>query len=179
MSDKKRGEGREPIIRADRPAMPESYGLQRASEGRGLLAWQWAEERLENARNYWISSTRPDGRPHAAPLWGVWLRGALYFGTGRGSQKWVNFNTNPAVVAHLESGDEVVILEGAVQEARDPAYLAEYIRASDEKYGFQPDPGDPNTSVYKLKPEKALGWLEKDFPGSATRWIFDSNGGRD
>ncbi|MEI6136703.1 MAG: pyridoxamine 5'-phosphate oxidase family protein [Chloroflexota bacterium] len=29
--------------------------------------------RLRTAMNYWIATTRPDGRPHAAPVWGVWL----------------------------------------------------------------------------------------------------------
>ena len=37
--------------------------------------------RLRAAMSYWIATTRPDGRPHAAPVWGVWLDDALWFGT--------------------------------------------------------------------------------------------------
>ena len=53
----------------------EGYGLSESEEG--MLSWGWAVERLVAARNYWVSTTRPDGRPHAMPVWGVWLDDAL------------------------------------------------------------------------------------------------------
>src|SRR5262245_21909451 len=65
--------------RASRPRMPEGYGVPAGDEG--LLPWSFARERLESAPNYWIGSTGPDGRPHAMPVWGAWVEGALYFGT--------------------------------------------------------------------------------------------------
>src|SRR5947209_5813545 len=30
-----------------------------------MLPWSWARDRLVASHNYWISTTRPDGRPHA------------------------------------------------------------------------------------------------------------------
>ena len=42
---------------ASRPDMPE-YGLLDAHQGRGLLPWQWAQERLEAAFRYWLATTR-------------------------------------------------------------------------------------------------------------------------
>ena len=36
-----------------------------------LLPWSWALDRLSQARNYWIATTRADGRPHSRPVWGV------------------------------------------------------------------------------------------------------------
>ena len=56
--------------RASRPSMP-GYGLAAENEGQGLLPFQWARERLERSRNYFVSSVRPDGRPHSMPVWGV------------------------------------------------------------------------------------------------------------
>jgi hypothetical protein len=66
---------------ASRPDIPE-YGILPADQGRGLLPWSWAQERLETSRNYWISTTRPDGRPHTTPIWGVWWENCFYFSAG-------------------------------------------------------------------------------------------------
>jgi len=46
------------------------------------LPWSWAEHRLTTARNYWIATTRPNGRPHSRPVWGVYLDGSFHFNTG-------------------------------------------------------------------------------------------------
>jgi len=38
---------------------------------------EWAEARghLANAEVYWLSTVRPDGRPHVRPVLSVWLGG--------------------------------------------------------------------------------------------------------
>jgi hypothetical protein len=105
------------------------YGVPESEDG--MLPWSWATERLEQARNYWVSTTRPDGRPHSMPVWGIWLDGAFYFGSGRNSAKSRNLAANPAIVVHLESGDETVILEGRAKPVLDDALE----RRVDEVYG--------------------------------------------
>jgi hypothetical protein len=92
-----------------RPDIP-GYGIR--PDGEGILPWSFVDERMANARNYWVATTRPDGRPHAMPLSGVWIDGSFCFGTGPGSRKARNLAENPHLVVHSESGDEVVILEG-------------------------------------------------------------------
>ena len=82
------------------------YGQPTSSDG--PLDWSHAEERLKRARNYWIATTRPDGTPHAVPVWGVWVEGSLYFGTSRRSVKGRNLAHSPGLVVHLESADDVV-----------------------------------------------------------------------
>ena len=67
--------GPEPTV--ERPTMPDGYGVPDTLEG--ALPWSWAVERLASARNMWFSTTRPDGRPHAVPAWGMWLDGGGYF----------------------------------------------------------------------------------------------------
>jgi len=39
------------------------YGLPAADKGKGLLPWEWAVERLTESHNYWVATTRPEGRP--------------------------------------------------------------------------------------------------------------------
>lgn len=144
--------------------------------GDGPLAWGHAEERLERARNYWIATTRPDGRPHAAPVWGVWVGGSLYFGTGRRSVKGRNLSRNPELVVHLESADDLVILEGEVEEVRDRDSFETIDGAYRAKYGMGVlEAGDDGAVWYVARPRKAHAWLENDFPGTATRWRFDAD----
>ena len=46
------------------------------------LPWMDAERQLQNAGVFWVSTVRPEGRPHVVPLIAVWLDGALFFATG-------------------------------------------------------------------------------------------------
>jgi nitroimidazol reductase NimA-like FMN-containing flavoprotein (pyridoxamine 5'-phosphate oxidase superfamily) len=154
----------------DRPEMPVGYGLAPVEAG-GLLLWAWAEERLAGSRNYWICTTRTDGRPHAAPVWGVWLENALYFGTDSQSTKAKNVAVNPAVAAHLESGDEVVIIEG---QAEPITLTPELVARLDEvylaKYNMKLSEAGEVAAILRLTPHTVLAWLETDFPNTATRW---------
>lgn len=162
-----------PLPRPERPRFSADYGIETGTEG--LLPWEHVAQRMAAARNYWITSTRPDGRPHAAPVWGIWLDDTLYFGTGRGSRKARNFIHNPQVNVHLESGDDVVVLEGVVEEVRDRTRLAQIIHAYAEKYpGYTSDPEFEQASVwYAVRASRAFAWREQDFARSATRWNLD------
>ena len=132
-----------------------------------MLDWAWAVERLRAARNYWIASTKPGGAPHAAPVWGLWADGAVVFSTDTESRKGRNLLRDPRATVHLESGDEVVILEGEVERIELDEDLAD---AYDEKYGFRPEPG---AGLWlRLSPRVAYAWLETDYPRTATRFEF-------
>jgi hypothetical protein len=157
---------------AGRPALPEGYGLREAGGGAGLAAWGPAREQLAGARTYWVGTTRPDRRPHAMPVWGVWLDDAFHFATDRASRKARNLAANPAVVVHLESGDDVVLLEGRARPVTDPARLAAFDAAYQAKYGVRMADVPGDVSVWVVTPRVAFGWHERDFPGTATRWRF-------
>lgn len=158
---------------ATRPDVPGSYGIAKTVDGDAAWEWARAVERIAGSRNYWISTTRPDGRPHAMPVWGVWVDGALLFGTDRKSRKGRNIAANAAVVAHLESGDDVVVLEGVAVEVTDAALLERYADAYDAKYSFRPDTGDASTVTYMLRARAAFTWLESEYVGSALRWRLE------
>jgi PPOX class probable F420-dependent enzyme len=154
------------------PLIPPSYGVPADGSGAEKLPWSWAVEQLIGARNYWICTARPDGRPHAVPVWGLWLDDAVWFSTGRTSRKARNLDRNPAVVVHLESGDDTVILEGDVTEAHDPEALRRFADAYEAKYEYRLDVSDRDAPVFRLRPVSAYTWLEKDYAGTATRWLF-------
>lgn len=159
---------------AHRPQMAAGYGISAREEG--LLNWEWVDSRMAKARNYWISTTRPDGRPHVVPVWGVWLDGALYFGGDKQARRSRNLAANPRVSVHLESGDEVVIIEGVVEEVeRDLALLARIADAYASKYPpFKPEVEPaPGTVNYRVKAHTVFAWTEQDYPNTATRWTFE------
>jgi nitroimidazol reductase NimA-like FMN-containing flavoprotein (pyridoxamine 5'-phosphate oxidase superfamily) len=161
----------QPSPSISRPQMPASYGIDPAQRDH-LLAWSWVEEQMRAARNYWVISVTPEGRPHAAPVWGVWHEGALYFGSDLEARKARNLAANPALTVHLESGDEVVILEGEAEFVRDQAVLDAAGAAYAPKYQMRVADVLAAGALIRLKPRRAMAWLEKDFPNTATRWTF-------
>jgi nitroimidazol reductase NimA-like FMN-containing flavoprotein (pyridoxamine 5'-phosphate oxidase superfamily) len=80
------------------------YGIADAKGGRGLLSWQWATERLEKGRTYWLATTRETGMPHVMPVWGVWFSDAFFFSTGNQSRKARNLAKNPGCSVATEFG---------------------------------------------------------------------------
>ncbi len=150
----------------DRPRMPEGYGVP--ASGEGMLPWRHASERLAGALNYWIGTTRPDGRPHAVPVWGAWVDRALYFEGGGGWSSYLK--TNPAIAVHLESGDEVVIVEGMAAPVVElaPAVFARVVDSFGAKYDHRPEQA---AGMWTARPRIVLAWHR--FPKDATRWRFD------
>ena len=154
--------------RGSRANIP-GYGI--TSEPYGVT-WSEIAAKIEASRNYWVSTSREDGRPHAMPVWGVWVDGWLNFGTGPKSVKGRNLARTGEIVVHLESGDDVVILEGVVERVTGVSELTRYADAYDLKYGIRPDPNDPDGLAYRVEPRVAHTWLEKDYPNTAMRWEF-------
>lgn len=159
---------------ASRPHMPE-YGLLPEDQGRGLLPWSWAEERLVRSRNYWIATTRPDGRPHLTAIWGVWWRDALWFSTAPHARKVLNLAHNPSCAVSAESGAEAVTIEGQAQLVRDARLVEQFVQLYVDKYG-EGFPGESH--VYRVLPQVAFAFVATggEFEGSATRWRFDIHG---
>lgn len=143
-----------------------------------LLPWGWATARLTDSRHYWIATTRPDGRPHARPVWGVWSGGAVWFSTG--SAAVANLAVSPEVSVNLESGGEVVILEGVAGAVSDVDRLAPVVAAYEAKYRWEIDPASPPGPFFAVTPRVAFGWVSDPsgldagaaFGGTATRWRF-------
>ena len=154
----------------DRPHMPPVYGIEPAEAG-GMIEWSAVADRLAAARNYWVASTRADGRPHVTPVWGVWLDGAVMFDADVNAVKALNLVRDPRAVIHLESGDDVVIVEGVAEPMPDEGRRERYADAYEQKYNFRPQ-GMEGAVGFRLSPKVILAWHETDFPKTATRFRF-------
>jgi len=160
--------------KSTRPHIP-GYGLPNSKKG--LLPWRWAENRLKKSRQYWIATTRPDGRPHVMVVWALWQDGRLYFSTGKTSRKAQNLAKNPHCTMCTEMAAEAVILEGLVETERDIERIREFIRRYEKKYKWKlGEMADGLLSlkepVFYLQPSVGFGLWEKKFATTATRWLF-------
>jgi PPOX class probable F420-dependent enzyme len=90
---------------------------------------------VRDARNVWLATVRPDGRPHLAPVWFVHVDGRLWIGTGRSSVRVSNLRANPRASASLEDGNAPLVAEGTVvvHEAERPPAVVDAFRG---KYGW-------------------------------------------
>lgn len=164
---------------SSRPEFPEGYGLPETTDG--LLTWEQVEPRLRDAQHYWISSVRPDGRPHSVPRWGVWLDGRFWYDGAPTTRHTRNVEHNPAVTLTLESGTEVVIVEGESHATRaDPDDLGGRLSEAFGKYaaaGYTPAPdswaGEDGGGLRVITPGRVLAWF--DFPNDCTRFSFPSS----
>lgn len=151
---------------------PAEYGTPGGPES--LLPWRHIEDRLRAAANYWITTVGPHARPHARPVDGVWVDGALCFG-GSPETRWVrNLMANPAMSVHLSSEAEAIILEGTAEYVTDAAHplAAPSLAASREKYPQYFSGTSPFRPFWALRPTKAFAWTLEGFPRGATRWCF-------
>ncbi len=162
-----------------------------SAPGAAPAAWAEGRAQLEQAEIYWLSTVRPDGRPHVTPLLAVWLDEAPYFCTGPDERKARNLAENPNCV--LTTGSNVldegldVVLEGRAVRVTDRTllqrladlYVAKYgpdwrFAVGDE--GFVHDTGslrgdDPgDVAVYQVVPSTAFGFRRGRY--SQTRWRF-------
>lgn len=149
--------------RRDRPYIPD-YGIP--EDNKGLLPYSHVTDTLDAAQNFWVSTVRPDGRPHAMPVWGVVVDGKVHFGGGPNTRKARNLSDNPHVVVHSESGDQVAIVEGTAEIITDDAMQTRIDDAYEAKYKMRHGP-----FVWAITPTVAFGWTQ--FPKNVTRWTFE------
>lgn len=156
--------------RTTRPRIPEreEYG---SGDLARQLSWATAQRWLEEARYYWIGTTRPDGRPHAVPVWAVWHENRLYFSTNPETLTARNLSRRPQVVAHPESAAEAVIVHGRAERS-NPRSLEAVIEAYESKYGWRLDPEDQGMPFFELVPRRVLAWRAEDVRGTSARWEF-------
>jgi nitroimidazol reductase NimA-like FMN-containing flavoprotein (pyridoxamine 5'-phosphate oxidase superfamily) len=158
-----------------------------SSADAGPTAWARGRDELRDAEVYWLSTVRPDGRPHVTPLLGIWTDGALYFCTGADERKAKNLRQNPRCILTtgrntLDDGIDIVV-EGDAIAVEANAELREIADAFESKYGRHLAAptgtwfglGDAiragDTLVYRVAPSTAFGF-GKGTRFSQTRWRF-------
>lgn len=95
-----------------------------------------ADERLRKETIIWLSTVRPDGRPHLVPVWFLWDGSIVLIFSQPNTQKMRNLRQNTNVALALESngdGSDVVTLEGKAEllthndvTSSHPAYIEKY-----------------------------------------------------
>jgi nitroimidazol reductase NimA-like FMN-containing flavoprotein (pyridoxamine 5'-phosphate oxidase superfamily) len=144
-------------------------------------SWEDTLRTLESAELFWISTVRPDGRPHVTPLVAVWADDAIHFHTGAEEQKFANLQANPHVVLttgcnQWNQGLDVVI-EGAAVPVTDDDTLRRLATAWSAKWdgrwrltvqdgGFR-SAGDWPSQVFSVRPAKIYAHAKGD-PFGAT-----------
>ena len=152
---------------ADRPHAP-GYGFVGPDEGDGLLPFSWAEERVSKSRNLWVHTTFPDGRPHAMPLWAVWVDGKVMFSTGRESRKAKNLTRDPRVVITTEDGRQAVVIEGTAERV---SMGDAFVEAYRQKYDFDIR-SMADEPVFAVTPKRVIAIDEDRFTTAPTRWVL-------
>jgi hypothetical protein len=164
------------IVETSRPEAPGYF--EPSDEGRGLLDWSTAEQRLVTARNYWLSTASAAAAPHAMPVWGVWLKDRFLFSTGPRTRKARNLAGNARAVVHLESGAQLVVVEGVARQVSDAKLIESFVSAYNPKYGWNFTAADLSSGeLFEVRPLKAFAWLGDeggDFSATGTRWVFEN-----
>ncbi len=155
---------------------------QFSSEGATPIPWATAHTQLEQAAVYWLTTVRPEGRPHITSLIAVWVDGALYFCTGAEERKAQNLRHNPQVA--LTTGCNVMegmdlVVEGTAAPVSDNAKLqrvaAQYLAKYPDWHfevrdgAFYGDGG--RALVYEVAPTTIFAFGKGD-PFSQTRYRF-------
>jgi hypothetical protein len=140
------------------------------------MTWAWVRERLDPARQYWMPTVDPQGRPSAMPMWGVVVEDDLYLETPAVTRRARNLASSPAVAVHLELGDHVVAVEGVAERlVPEPELAAAIAMAFAGKYdSYRPEATEWNEGgLYVILPRIVFAWRDM---ATATRWRFSDPG---
>jgi nitroimidazol reductase NimA-like FMN-containing flavoprotein (pyridoxamine 5'-phosphate oxidase superfamily) len=109
-----------------------------SSPGATATDWEQGRRQIDEAEVFWLSTVRPDGRPHVTPLLAVWLDDAMYFCTGPDERKAKNLRQNQhCILTTGQNGIDGldVVVEGHAVEVSDAAELDQVANTYESKYG--------------------------------------------
>jgi general stress protein 26 len=106
----------------------------------------------------WISSVRPDGRPHSVPICHVFDQGRIYMLTPPASVKAANIRGNPRVqvAGYLEDPEAGLIIDGLA--TLEPERRLELSPLFEKKFGWNLADEDVHTQVIVIQPTRLLAW---------------------
>jgi nitroimidazol reductase NimA-like FMN-containing flavoprotein (pyridoxamine 5'-phosphate oxidase superfamily) len=167
--------------------------------GAPIIPWETVHKRMQNGftqapktggpgrHTAWLSTVRPDGKPHVMPIGVLFVDNAFYFNTGPKTRKARNIARNPSSVITIATDDFDLVIQGPARRIEDTAHL-QRIADAFKKQGWEPtvvkggltakysapSAGPPPWNVYEVKPETifALGTAD---PYGATRWNFQTS----
>ena len=154
---------RRPVISVRRTKAPDcSTGTRRLRDSRA-------------SKNYWVSTASASGRPHAMPVWGVWLGDRFAFSTSPDIAQGAQPARQPAdrgTPRRRQCGDRARRPRHAKSATERNCWRSSThtIRSTVELHVDQVSDG-----VFDVRPDAAFAWLGGEgeaFGGTATRWQF-------
>lgn len=157
------------------------YGVP--ADPAGALPWSWAQQRLIENKNYWVVTASASARPHAMPVWGVWLPDTerFWFSCSPNARKARNIGENPQCSMTVDDTVECISVEGRariVDQTADGAGIDNAVTNYVTKYwddpAVHPEMGAfvRSHAIVEFTPEVAFGIIEREdeFARRATRW---------
>jgi PPOX class probable F420-dependent enzyme len=125
-------------------------------------------ERLQAEPIIWLSTTRPDSRPHLVPVWFLWDGQTFLIFSKPDNQKIRNVRHNPSVMLALEAanqGSDVVLIEGEAtlltepaSTAMSPEYLAKYAAFIAQMQWTPEGMAATYSQAIRVQPTRFLAW---------------------
>jgi hypothetical protein len=157
--------------------------------GDAPIPWSRAEKQLEETTGqnltHFLTTVRPDGRPHVAGVGAVWADGTFYFTSGAGTRKSRNLAERADCVISVKLADLDLVVEGTAAKVTDESTLERLVAvfnaggwpATVEDGAFTapysaPSAGPAPWDLYKFMPTKAFGVATAE-PYGAMRWDFE------
>jgi pyridoxine/pyridoxamine 5'-phosphate oxidase len=155
------------------------------------IPWSRALEALEANEpqpngTVFLSTIRPDGRPHVAGVGAIWDDGKMYFVSGPGTRKSRNVAENPSCAMAMCLAGLDLVIEGVTERVTDDATLQRLAKryadsgwpatVEDGAFTYEysaPSAGPPPWYVYAVTPTTAFGVASGE-PHGATRWRFEA-----
>ena len=168
----------------DQKNLADLYGLPPVPWERALQALEHGDQKGNETS--FLTTTRPDGRPHVAGVGAVWDGGKVYFVSGPGTRKSRNVADNPGCVMAMSLEGIDLVIEGDARRVTDEETLQRLAKryadggwpatVEDGAFTYEysaPSAGPPPWYLYAITPTTVYGVLA-DAPGGAMRWRFGS-----
>jgi hypothetical protein len=149
--------------------------------------WEAAIDRFQAGGWCWLSTLRPDKRPHVMPCYAAWSATSFVVASNAATRKSRNLDANPACILAKDAGDVHLIVEGTARRVTAADELQRASEAMRRAYGWPtrvagdeldaeygaPTSGGPPYRVYEIRPSKAFGLpTTDDALFEPTRWRF-------
>ena len=130
-------------------------------------------QRFAESQCSWLSTARPDGRVHSAPIWHVWYRGRAYIVTLSSAVKTANILNNPSVVITHPDPINPIIIEGwatpaePMEQQLQPLFKA--------KYDWDISTDSDYDIIIEITPTRLLAWGKRGqgkWPGTEVLGVW-------
>ncbi len=166
-----RSAGKRLTPRRVRPNFPEEWHVP--NNPKLWISWAHANNKLTREKVYWISTASSDGKPHAAPVWGIWRKNLFYFETDPKSPKGRNLLNNGKLVFHLQDGMDTVIVKASARREKTSIVLDQLRKDYVRKYDYKPDWSNAKKQVvFRVEPKIVHAWRAPRMHRSLVKFIF-------